>query len=1145
MKCILSFFLLFVVRSHAFSQVDLTTGKAEFSTPLLSYNDPNRLNYSLVLSYTGGGGIKVDEIASEVGLGWNLNSGGVISRQQNGEPDDQHRSGVTYLLSGYLYSQYAPGGACSKKLGWIPISQSFDQVNFLDSEAADKEQDIFHFNFNGKAGSFVIGKNNECVSLNNSRLKIIKVDEDMSANNIVTRITKFIITDDDGIQYIFNEKQLSRLYKYGNTHTTIGVDPEFTTPGFCSLSQEGYILTDYSVVTDWYLSEIKNPLTNKSIVINYEGYDLSYLGARRPFYSRSYMNGEYRTNIVDVRQRFIGVLKRVSNVLFPNERRIEFEYNSYDRVDLPGSRSLNKVLVKQGSILLYGYQFGYKYFSKGDLRDVTYNFPTSEAPNARMCLTSFRKFGPNDFFDQPYEFTYYQGPSSTDKENWVPPRNSIMQDYFGYYNNIPEAAYEGIDQYETAELTFQNLHRKFHTPRNNLPYNDPGRLPGGAAHTYVAAKNGALKRVKLPNGGFMEFEYEPNTAQSASGQKVMGGVRVKKVILNDGLSGANDIATEYKYVLEDGTTSGWGYEEPIFTDTRRAMYKQPAASGNYYASSAAYVLAKTPDVRNAFFSLFGKSRFLQDRYYAKQAESAITSIVMTFYIYVVLRFFNGGGATITMDSDIAATVPFTAHNPLPFSYSRVEVYKGSSTDYIGKTVYEYTSSKDYPFLIPVLEKPYSNRPRFMPWAYGLLKRMTVYSKSNRIVKDIFHKYAVSSSDMSSNFANSKCQPLQTYISTLADAEAGQHYITFNSDYYFQISGRSELVTTVDRTYDLTGHYKESVLNYLYDPNSYLIKKLSTSNDRGELVEKRVYYPQDYSVAGALQEMKVANIIGEPVSTETWLFKTPTDPRLTELNVTEFQNISNGDFMPVKKYELQTAAPIPESVIQPFNPGQLVRNTTYIKEDSYATFNSSGSPSQIVKKNHLGSIIYDAAGMTGIATVENASISNIAFTSFENGEPGNWTFVGVPQYANDATVPTGTRCLSMQSGTRLEKSGLETSRKYRVTYWSKNANISVTGGTLLESKTGNTINGWTFYQLLISGAQTISISGNGLIDEVRLFPLGARMNTITHDEAGNITSECATDNTVLKYEFDELGRIKYTRDQYGNILKYMEYRNKQL
>ncbi|QEH40228.1 hypothetical protein [Chitinophaga sp. XS-30] len=1144
MKYILTLVLLFVLRVHTFSQVDLSTGKAEFSTPLFSYNDPNRLNYGLVLNYTGGGGVKVDEIASEVGLGWNLNSGGVISRQQNGEPDDQHRSGVTYLLSGYLYSQYAPGSACSKRLGWVPISQFYDQVNFLDSDAADKEQDIFHFNFNGKSGSFVIGKNNECVSLTNSRLKITKVDEDMSANNIVTRITKFIITDDDGIQYIFNEKQLSRLYKYGDTHTSIGVTPEFSTPGFCSLSQEGYLLTDYSIVTDWYLSEIKNPLTNKSIVINYEGYDLSYLGARRPFFTRSYMNGEYRTNIVDVRQRFIGVLKRVSSVLFPNDRKIEFEYNSYDRVDLPGSRSLNKVLVKQGATLLFGYQFGYKYFSKGDLRDVTYTFPSAEAPNARMCLTSFRKFGPNDFFDQPYEFTYYQGPSSTDKENWVPPRNSIMQDYFGYYNNIPEGAYEGTNQYQTADFTFHNLHRKFHTPRNNLPYNDPGRLPGGATHIYVAAKNGALKKIKLPNGGFMEFEYEPNTAQSSSGQKVMGGVRVKKVILNDGLSGTNDMTTEYKYVREDGTTSGWGYEEPVLTGTRRAISKQPAG-GNYYVSTVVYALARAPIGGKFIYFNNGASMVHQDKSYSDQSNSAIISIVKTFFIYVALQIFNGGGATITIDSDIAVTVPFTAHNPLPFSYSRVEVYKGSSTDYIGKTVYEYTSPEDYPLLVPVLEKPYSGRPRFMPWAYGLLKRMTVYTKNNRIVKDIFHKYAIYSSNMNSDFANSKCQPLQTYMSTLADAEAGQHYITFNSDFYFQISGRSELVSTVDRTYDLTGHYKESVLDYSYDPDSYLIKKISTSNDRGELVEKRVYYPQDYTVAGVLQQMKAANIVGEPVSTETWLFKTPSDPRLMELNVKDFQGISNGDFMPVRKYELQTAAPIPESVIQSFNPSQLIRNTTYIKEDSYATFNSNGSPSQIIQKNHLGSIIYDAAGMTGIATVENASISNIAFTSFEAGEPGNWTIVGLPQYVSDTTVPTGIRCLSIQSVTRLEKSGLEANRKYRVTYWSKNASISVTGGTLLENKTGNTINGWTFCQLLFSGAQAISISGSGLIDEVRLFPLGARMNTITHDEGGNVTSECATDNTVLKYEFDELGRIKYTKDQYGNILRYMEYHNRQL
>jgi hypothetical protein len=46
----------------------------------------NKSPYRSVLSY---GGIKVEEVASSVGLGWAFNNGGVITRNVRGMPDDK------------------------------------------------------------------------------------------------------------------------------------------------------------------------------------------------------------------------------------------------------------------------------------------------------------------------------------------------------------------------------------------------------------------------------------------------------------------------------------------------------------------------------------------------------------------------------------------------------------------------------------------------------------------------------------------------------------------------------------------------------------------------------------------------------------------------------------------------------------------------------------------------------------------------------------------------------------------------------------------------------------------------------------------------------------------------------------------------
>jgi hypothetical protein len=87
-KLILLFTILSSIRS--FSQVNLPTGSATFSLPMFSWqDDKSRLNSIIELDYNSGTGLKVNDVASDAGEGWNLLQGGVVSRIQVGEPDDQ------------------------------------------------------------------------------------------------------------------------------------------------------------------------------------------------------------------------------------------------------------------------------------------------------------------------------------------------------------------------------------------------------------------------------------------------------------------------------------------------------------------------------------------------------------------------------------------------------------------------------------------------------------------------------------------------------------------------------------------------------------------------------------------------------------------------------------------------------------------------------------------------------------------------------------------------------------------------------------------------------------------------------------------------------------------------------------------------
>src|SRR5260370_6026909 len=84
----LSIFLLIFIKPYA--QVNLQTGSGLFSLPMFNWqDDKSRLTSIVELNYSSGNGLRVSDVASNAGQGWSLVAGGVVTRLQVGEPDDQ------------------------------------------------------------------------------------------------------------------------------------------------------------------------------------------------------------------------------------------------------------------------------------------------------------------------------------------------------------------------------------------------------------------------------------------------------------------------------------------------------------------------------------------------------------------------------------------------------------------------------------------------------------------------------------------------------------------------------------------------------------------------------------------------------------------------------------------------------------------------------------------------------------------------------------------------------------------------------------------------------------------------------------------------------------------------------------------------
>ena len=195
--------------ASVFSQVNMQTGSAEQSFPLINYSDSKSgLSLGIGLTYSSGNGLLVNEIASDIGTGWSLDAGGVIMRMQNGEPDDQQAyysgqlsagagndPGVNNTLqsypNGYLYNTNV-GLGCNTGLNYYPVYSSPTVYKERNSVAGDVEQDKFIFRVNGRMGVFVIGRDGTVTTLGDSRIKITFTSVDMGDEGIRTRINQFV-----------------------------------------------------------------------------------------------------------------------------------------------------------------------------------------------------------------------------------------------------------------------------------------------------------------------------------------------------------------------------------------------------------------------------------------------------------------------------------------------------------------------------------------------------------------------------------------------------------------------------------------------------------------------------------------------------------------------------------------------------------------------------------------------------------------------------------------------------------------------------------------------------------------------------------------------------------------------------------------
>ncbi|MCQ4138773.1 hypothetical protein [Chryseobacterium sp. EO14] len=173
--------------SYTEAPVSLATGVPNIKFPLLGLSSIDKnIGTSLALQYHPLN-MNGEEAGSEVGIGWSMFAGGVISREIVDELDERYDDA-----------------------GWTAYKKN-------------KFNDIYYYNLPGISGKFKIERNtdNNTFQIINLTPNNIKIDYTRSSNTATLIVNSFTITDDNGYKYIFNDYSQSRSYTHPQTSGTL------------------------------------------------------------------------------------------------------------------------------------------------------------------------------------------------------------------------------------------------------------------------------------------------------------------------------------------------------------------------------------------------------------------------------------------------------------------------------------------------------------------------------------------------------------------------------------------------------------------------------------------------------------------------------------------------------------------------------------------------------------------------------------------------------------------------------------------------------------------------------------------------------------------------------------------------------------
>ncbi|MBS9461421.1 RHS repeat protein [Flagellimonas sp. 389] len=430
--------------------VDNSTGIPQIEIPLFTLIEDG-VSVPISISYHALG-IKVDQLASAVGLNWTLNAGGGIFRQVNDKNDE----------IGWLH----PNGKGTVNPNWIASQGGLDdylvqkQIRQSD-ETQDYYPDDFNYSFGGKTGDFIFDANGVLTMEEDTDIRVEKIGG-------VGQLIHFKAFDGEGNTYFFDGDK-----EYNTQNVVVG--------GSLGSSLN---FNSNSYTASWMLDRITTR-NNKQITFTYQLYSLSYtvtdlahsivhVDRCKPVIPVVSVcgcleEGSGTSTSLSTTSIVYSPQNKLPHIIESTTVKITFNYLDDSSLStwkrkLASIQILDKLNSKTKSFVFSYGKYG------GD---------------PRLRLDELQEIGFDGVPKPAYKFYYNNGN--------LPNKGNTGKDDFGYYNGENNSTL--IPFTPLAQYTLNNVYT--------------GML-GDRSFNNNYLQRGVLNKIIYPTGGSSSFNYEPN-----------------------------------------------------------------------------------------------------------------------------------------------------------------------------------------------------------------------------------------------------------------------------------------------------------------------------------------------------------------------------------------------------------------------------------------------------------------------------------------------------------------------------------------------------------------------------------------------------------------------------------------------------------